>query len=54
MTHFKSALAIAAALLATSAMADVTFYQDDNFSGPSITATTNIRNFERFGFNDRA
>lgn len=54
MTHFKSALAIAAALLATSAMADVTFYQDDNFAGPSITATTNIRNFERFGFNDRA
>lgn len=54
MTYFKSALAIAAALLATSAMADVTFYQNENFAGQSITATTDIRNFERFGFNDRA
>ncbi|MRD49734.1 glycine zipper 2TM domain-containing protein [Caenimonas koreensis DSM 17982] len=54
MKYLKTALAIAATAIATTAMADVTFYQNENFTGPGITVQSDIRNFERIGFNDRA
>ncbi len=54
MTTFKSALAIAAAVLAGQAMAQVTFYEHDNFQGRSFSTERQIGNFERFGFSDRA
>lgn len=47
-------LALAAALLAGRASADVTFYEHDNFGGRAFTANEPVDNFRRFGFNDRA
>ncbi len=32
----------------------VTFYENDNFQGRSFNATSDINNFRRYGFNDRA
>lgn len=50
-----AALATAATLLvATQALAQVTFYENDNFQGRSFTTQRQINNFERRGFNDRA
>ncbi len=58
-TLFKSplsvaALALAALSLAAPAVAQVTFYEHDNFQGRSVTADRNVRNLENFGFNDLA
>jgi uncharacterized protein YcfJ len=39
---------------ATQAAAQITFYEREDFAGRSFTAETQIRNFERYGFNDRA
>jgi hypothetical protein len=36
------------------ASAQITFYETEGFGGRSFTATGEIGNFERFGFNDRA
>src|SRR5204863_6420283 len=47
-------LALAAALVAGRASADVTFYEHDNFSGRAFTTQEPVENFRRFGFNDRA
>lgn len=50
-----AALATAATLLVvTQALAQVTFYENDNFQGRSFTTERQINNFERWGFNDRA
>lgn len=40
--------------LAGSACAQITFYENDAFSGRSFTTQRQVGNFERFGFNDRA
>jgi uncharacterized protein YcfJ len=50
----RTALAVAAVAIATQAAAQVTFYEREGFEGRSFTAEQEIRNFERFGFNDRA
>lgn len=39
---------------ATQALANITFYERDGFSGRSFTTDKPIGNFERIGFNDRA
>ena len=52
--HLKAALAIAAAAVATGALADVTLYSGENLRGPAITARGDVPNLERHGFNDRA
>ena len=49
-----AATAVAAASIATQAAAQVTFYENDNYQGRSFTTQQEIRNFQRFGFNDRA
>lgn len=55
MTHtLKQALGVAGILLATQAAAQVTFYEGENFRGRAFTASAEIRNLERQGFNDRA
>ncbi len=36
------------------AIAQVTFYEEDNFRGRSFTSLQPVRNFNRFGFNDSA
>ena len=40
--------------LATQALANITFYERDGFSGRSFTTEKPIVNFDRIGFNDRA
>lgn len=50
----KNAIALAILAIAAQASAQVTFYEHDGFQGRSFTAERPIRNFERFGFNDRA
>jgi len=53
-TVFKTALAFSALLAAAHASAEITFFQQEDFAGPSFTSPRAIDNFERFGFNDRA
>lgn len=50
----KPAFAIAGCLIATQALAEITFYSRENLSGRSFTTERQVRNLERFGFNDRA
>jgi uncharacterized protein YcfJ len=51
---FRNALAIAGFALALPALAQVTFYEREDFEGRSFTTQRAVGNFERFGFNDRA
>jgi len=51
---FKSVAAAAAIACAAQASAQVTFYEDDNFHGRSITVDRVLDNFDRANFNDRA
>ena len=50
----KTALAVAGMAVAAQAAAQITFYEREGFAGRSFTAEKEIRNFERYGFNDRA
>ena len=50
----RNTLALASVALATQAMAQVTFYERDNFAGRSFTTQQRVDNLQRFGFNDRA
>jgi len=50
----KGAVALAAAVFATQASAQVTFYEREGFEGRSFGTEQQVRNFERHGFNDRA
>jgi len=51
---FKIVLAAASMAIATQAAAQVSFYEHPGFEGRSFTTEKQIRNFARFGFNDRA
>jgi uncharacterized protein YcfJ len=53
-TLSKTALAAAAALLAGSAWAQITFYENDGFRGRAFTTNKPVRNLGNAGFNDRA
>lgn len=48
------ALGASALLLATQAVAQVTFYESEGFRGRAFVANRQIENLERRGFNDRA
>ena len=54
----RNALAVAGVAvgvgMATQAAAQVTFYEHQGFSGRSFTTEKQIRDFARYGFNDRA
>jgi uncharacterized protein YcfJ len=50
----KTILSVAAVAIATQAAAQITFYENDNFQGRTFTTQSNVDNFQRFGFNDRA
>jgi len=50
----RIAMATAGLAVATQAFADITFYENEGFSGRNFSTTTEVRNFERAGFNDRA
>ena len=54
-SRLKSILgASALMMLATQAVAQITFYEGDGFRGRAFTTDKPVHNFERFGFNDRA
>lgn len=53
-TLFKTSLAFYAVALASHSFAQVTFYQNENFQGPTFTAERPVSDLQRFGFNDRA
>jgi uncharacterized protein YcfJ len=50
----RSALGAAGLVIATQAAAQVTFYERDSFQGRSFTTEQRVRDFARYGFNDRA
>jgi uncharacterized protein YcfJ len=50
----RTMVAVAGMVVATQAVAEVTFFERQDFGGRSFTTAQQIRNFERFGFNDRA
>ena len=50
----RTTLAVALAATATHAAAQITFYENDGFSGHSFTTQQQVGNFAAFGFNDRA
>ena len=50
----KSLLAVTGIILATQAVAQITFYEGEGFRGRAFTADKPIWNFEPYGFNDRA
>jgi len=50
----RHALAGCGLAFATCAAAQVTFYENENFSGRSFTTNKQVSDFSRLGFNDRA
>lgn len=50
----KTSLAACAVALAGQSFAQVTFYQGENFQGPTFTTEREVRDLQRFGYNDRA
>lgn len=53
-TASRIAAAAACAVIASTAGAQVTFYEHDGFQGRSFTTDRRVGDFDRFGFNDRA
>ncbi len=50
----RNVLAVAAVVITTQAVAQVTFYEREGFEGRSFATQAPIRDFARYGFNDRA
>ena len=50
----KYAFGLATAVFAAQAFAQVTLYENEGFTGRSVTSSAPVPNLERFGFNDRA
>ena len=50
----KNAVAVAGLAFAANATAEVIFFEREGFGGRSFSTAKQVRNFERFGFNDRA
>jgi uncharacterized protein YcfJ len=53
-SFLKAALAIAAMVAAGQTLAQVTFYQDENYKGATFTTERPVDNFRQFGFNEKA
>ena len=53
-TLLKTSMAACALALAGQSFAQVTFYQNENFQGPTFTAEQQVSDLQRFGYNDRA
>lgn len=53
-TTLKLGLGAAAVMLASQAMAQITFYEGEGFRGRAFTSSQAVRDFKRIGFNDRA
>jgi uncharacterized protein YcfJ len=52
--HMKTALAVSALVLATQAVAQVTFYEGEGYRGRAFSTGSQVANLDRTGFNDRA
>ena len=52
--HIKTALAVSALVLATQAVAQVTFYEGEGYRGRAFSTGSQVTSFDRTGFNDRA
>jgi uncharacterized protein YcfJ len=50
----KAALSLATLTLTTTAMAQITFYENEGYRGRAFTTNNTVQNFDRTGFNDRA
>jgi uncharacterized protein YcfJ len=50
----KAILALASVVITTQALAQITFYENENYQGRTFTTQRNVTNFQQFGFNDRA
>ena len=50
----RNGLVVAGMAVATQAVAQITFYEHDDFEGQSFTTGREVANLERYGFNDRA
>ncbi|HET7401355.1 MAG TPA: beta/gamma crystallin-related protein [Usitatibacter sp.] len=50
----RSALGASALLVATQALAQITFYEGEGFRGHAFTTDKSVGDFSRAGFNDRA
>ncbi|MFS8084804.1 MAG: beta/gamma crystallin-related protein [Acidobacteriota bacterium] len=50
----KAALGMAAAAIATQVVAQITFYESEEFRGRAFTVDKQVNDFARLGFNDRA
>jgi uncharacterized protein YcfJ len=53
-TELKTLFALAGMVIATQVAAQVTFYENDDFRGRSFATQKQVRDFGRYGFNDRA
>ena len=51
--QLKIALAVSTLIVATHAAAQITFYEGEGFRGRAFTASQQVPNFDRTGFNDR-
>jgi uncharacterized protein YcfJ len=51
--QLKIALAVSTFVLATQAMAQITFYEGEGFHGRAFATSNAVPNFDRTGFNDR-
>ena len=52
--RFKTALALAVSMVAAPALAQVTFYEHDNYQGRTFSTEREVQNLMDYGFNDRA
>src|SRR5512133_760301 len=52
--HLKTALAVSALIVATHAVAQVTFYEGEGYRGRAFSTNRQVVDFGRAGFNDRA
>src|SRR6185295_15112833 len=52
--NLKTALTVVAMAFATHAAAEVTFYENEGFTGRAFSADRSVRDFRAGGFNDRA
>ena len=50
----KLTLGVGALVLSAQALAQITFYEGEGFRGRAFTTESRVKNFNRFGFNDRA
>lgn len=54
MNMWKTFLGLSAVVLSANAVAEITFYESEDFRGRAFTTNKGLSDFKRSGFNDRA